>query len=82
MGIVEGKETTQSFAEKKRRFAEEMVKKIMHSTENEISGKIIGAAIEVHRAMGPGLLESAYQEKCYIEFTLIPLRTLHLLCES
>lgn len=31
-------------------------------TENEISFKIIGAAIEVHKALGPGLLESAYQE--------------------
>ncbi len=28
---------------------------------NEISGNIIGAAIEVHRALGPGLLESAYE---------------------
>jgi GxxExxY protein len=28
---------------------------------NEISGAIIGAAIEVYRALGPGLLESAYQ---------------------
>lgn len=32
-------------------------------TENEISSKIIGAAIEVHRQLGPGLLESSY-EKC------------------
>ena len=31
--------------------------------ENEISSKIIGAAIEVHRQLGPGLLESSY-EKC------------------
>ena len=28
--------------------------------EKDLTGKIIGAAIEVHRALGPGLLESAY----------------------
>ncbi len=28
---------------------------------NEITRQIIGAAIEVHRALGPGLLESSYQ---------------------
>ncbi len=28
---------------------------------NQITGAIIGAAIEVHRALGPGLLESTYQ---------------------
>ena len=31
-------------------------------TENELSGEIIGAAIEVHRVLGPGLLESIYEE--------------------
>jgi len=30
-------------------------------TENEISFKIIGAAIELHKTLGPGLLESAYE---------------------
>jgi len=30
--------------------------------ENEIATKIIGSAIEVHKVLGPGLLESAYKE--------------------
>jgi len=30
-------------------------------TENDISYKIIGAAIEIHKSIGPGLLESAYE---------------------
>lgn len=33
---------------------------------DSLTGKVIGAAIEVHRALGPGLLESAYVEcLCY-----------------
>ena len=31
-------------------------------SENELAKKIIGLAIEVHKALGPGLLESAYKE--------------------
>lgn len=38
---------------------------------NEITDKIIGAAINVHRVLGPGLLESAY-EAC-LAFELLQL---------
>jgi GxxExxY protein len=34
---------------------------------NDITKIIIGKAIEVHRALGPGLLESAYQECLFYE---------------
>jgi len=35
-------------------------------SENQLTEKIIGCAIEVHKALGPGLLESAYEECfCY-----------------
>ncbi len=39
-------------------------------TDNEITHEIIGAAIEVHRLLGPGLLESAYEECLAKELTL------------
>ena len=41
--------------------------------ENELSQKIIGYAIEVHKQLGPGLLESAYQECLFYELRLIGL---------
>lgn len=34
---------------------------------NDLSYKIIGLAIDVHKELGPGLLESAYQECLYYE---------------
>ncbi len=36
--------------------------------ENSISNTIIGCAIEVHRTLGPGLLESAYRECLRYDF--------------
>lgn len=45
--------------------------------ENDLSNIIIGCAIEVHKTLGPGLLESAYQECLYYE-----LRTKNLNVEK
>jgi GxxExxY protein len=42
--------------------------------ENQITELIIGAAIEVHRALGPGLLESAYEECTWYEINQTGLR--------
>ena len=39
-------------------------------TDNQLTHAIIGAAIEVHRVLGPGLLESAYEECLARELTL------------
>jgi len=35
--------------------------------ENELATQVIGAAILVHRILGPGLLESAYKECLFYE---------------
>lgn len=43
-------------------------------TENELSSIIIGSAIEVHTQLGPGLLESVYQECLYYELKEIGLK--------
>jgi len=40
---------------------------------NKITEMIIGAAIEVHRHLGPGLLESAYQACLAREFNIVGL---------
>jgi GxxExxY protein len=43
-------------------------------TDNEITHEIIGAAMEVHKRLGPGLLESAYEECLAHELRLRNLR--------
>ena len=40
---------------------------------NELSHDLIGAAIEVHRELGPGLLESAYEGAYCHELTLLKI---------
>src|SRR5258706_13379244 len=47
-------------------------------TINEITEAIIGSAIEVHRELGPGLLESAYRQCLCHELTL---RGMPFVCE-
>jgi GxxExxY protein len=37
---------------------------------NKITEKIIGSAIEVHRNLGPGLLESVYAEAMCVELDI------------
>lgn len=43
-------------------------------TENEIATQVFNAALKVHKALGPGLLESAYQECLRFELASSGLR--------
>ena len=42
--------------------------------ENDIAYKVIGACIEVHKSLGPGLLESAYHSCLEKELDILGLR--------
>ncbi len=42
-------------------------------TNSPLTEQIIGCAIKVHKALGPGLLESAYQECLYYELQKLGL---------
>ena len=44
---------------------------------DRLSGEVIGAAIEVHRIMGPGLLESVYERCLLRELELRGIRALN-----
>lgn len=49
------------FSPRKERKTKKTQKAQSFMTENELSYKVIGAAIEIHKNIGPGLLESAYE---------------------
>jgi len=51
-------------------------------SEDELSREIIGAAIEVHRHLGPGLLESAYEEALCFELGLRGLKFERQKCQE
>jgi GxxExxY protein len=53
-------------------------KHVVPLLEKELTDKIIGAAIEVHKVLGPGLLESAYQVCLQRESTLQNIPFEHL----
>jgi GxxExxY protein len=43
---------------------------MIECSDDGITGSVIGAAVDVHRVLGPGLLESAYTECLARELTL------------
>jgi GxxExxY protein len=61
-----------------RNFPVPLNKNVIPLLEKELTDKIIGAAIEIHKVLGPGLLESAYQVCIEHESTLrnIPFQRL------
>lgn len=52
-----------------------MTKLISKKAINDLSYQIIGAAIEVHKILGPGLLESNYEQALLYELNLRGLKT-------
>mgnify|MGYP001455759661 CR=1 FL=1 len=55
-------------------FTTELTEHTEKEESGSLTGQIIGAAIEVHRALGPGLLESAYEACLIYELRLRQLK--------
>src|ERR1700741_5456833 len=58
-----GASMSRAFAPQRHREHKGRTEKSMTTALNKLSYEIIGAALEVHRMLGPGLLESSYR-KC------------------
>ena len=50
-----------------------------YSDINQLTGDVIGSAIEVHKTLGPGLLESAYERCLCLE---LDLRDIPFVCQK
>jgi hypothetical protein len=70
--LMRRRRVMQSFAEKNFALKREKGEQTMH--ENEISSLIIGAVIEVHKVLGPGLLDKIYEDALCHELELRNIR--------
>jgi GxxExxY protein len=51
-------------------FTTELTENTENGNSNSFTGIIIGSAIDIHRALGPGLLESAYEACLHYELRM------------